>query len=122
MRLAIDEHAQHKDVYEHTLTVLGNAMRLEEDGPQRRILIIGNERWPFPVPLVETAGRWAFDAAAGREEVIARRIGRNELMAIRVSRLYVAAQRLYASEGFVECGPFADYVPDPFSVFMTRRL
>lgn len=73
--------------------------RLEEDGPQRRILIIGNERWPFPVPLVETAGRWAFDAAAGREEVIARRIGRNELMAIRVSRLYVAAQRLYAKSG-----------------------
>jgi hypothetical protein len=73
--------------------------QLEEDGAQRRLLIVGNERWPFPVPLVQTEGRWRFDAAAGREEVIARRIGRNELTAIRVSRLYVAAQRLYAKTG-----------------------
>ena len=73
--------------------------RLEEAGATERTLIVGNEQWPFPVPLVESGGRWRFDAAAGREEVIARRIGRNELNAIRVSRLYVAAQRLYAKSG-----------------------
>jgi hypothetical protein len=69
---------------------------LEEQGADTRVLVIGNEDWPFPVPLVRDGGRWRFDTAAGREEVIARRIGRNELAAILISRTYVAAQRLYA--------------------------
>jgi DUF2950 family protein len=64
-----------------------------------KTLVIGNESWPFPVPLVQDAGRWRFDTAAGKEEVIARRIGRNELAAIRISRTYVAAQRQYAEQG-----------------------
>jgi hypothetical protein len=67
----------------------------DEDG--RKVLVIGNEAWPFPVPLArDESGSWRFDTAAGREEVIARRIGRNELAAIRINRAYVAAQRLYA--------------------------
>jgi hypothetical protein len=70
---------------------------VDEDG--RKVLVIGNEAWPFPVPLVRDDAGWRFDAAAGREEVIARRIGRNELAAIRISRMYVAAQRLYAQRG-----------------------
>jgi hypothetical protein len=61
-----------------------------------KTLVIGNESWPFPIPLVKEADGWHFDAAAGREEVIARRIGRNELAAITVCRTYVAAQRLYS--------------------------
>jgi hypothetical protein len=69
--------------------------RLEGVG-DKRTLVIGNEQWPFPVPLVREAGGWRFDAAAGREEVLARRIGRNELAVIRACRTYVAAQRLYA--------------------------
>jgi hypothetical protein len=72
--------------------------RLVDDGP-RKLLVIGNEGWPFPVPLVEEANGWRFDTAAGKEEVLARRIGRNELTAIRVARTYVAAQRRYASSG-----------------------
>jgi hypothetical protein len=73
--------------------------RLEENGPDGRTLIVGNESWPFPVPLVKDGARWRFDTAAGVEEVMARRIGRNELSAIRVCKTYVFAQRLYASRG-----------------------
>ena len=72
--------------------------RLVDDGA-RKWLVIGNEGWPFPVPLVEEANGWRFDTTAGREEVLARRIGRNELTAIRVCRAYVAAQRRYAGSG-----------------------
>ena len=61
-----------------------------------KTLVIGNESWPFPIPLVKDSGGWRFDVAAGKEEVIARRIGRNELAAITVCRTYVAAQRLYS--------------------------
>jgi hypothetical protein len=73
--------------------------RLTDEGPDRKTLVIGNESWPFPVPLVADGGRWRFDAEAGAEEVIARRIGRNELAVIETCRTYVAAQRHYAQEG-----------------------
>jgi hypothetical protein len=69
------------------------------DGERGKLLVIGNEAWPFPVPLVEDGRGWRFDTAAGREEILARRIGRNELAAIDVCRRYVAAQRLYARRG-----------------------
>lgn len=61
-----------------------------------KTLVIGNEEWPFPVPLLQTAQGWHFDAAAGKEEVITRRIGRNELAAIEICQTYVVAQRRYA--------------------------
>jgi hypothetical protein len=73
--------------------------RLQDRGPNRKELILGNEAWPFPVPLVKAAAGWSFDAAAGREEVLNRRIGRNELAVIRVLSDYVAAQRAYARTG-----------------------
>ena len=64
-----------------------------------KVLVIGNESWPFPVPLVKDGNVWRFDTAAGSEEVLARRIGRNELAAIRLCRVYVDAQRVYAKRG-----------------------
>jgi DUF2950 family protein len=70
-----------------------------EGGANRKTLVIGNEDWPFPVPLAKEAGRWRFDTAAGREEVLARRIGRNELAAIETCRAYVTAQQRYAQKG-----------------------
>jgi hypothetical protein len=73
--------------------------RLEDASPDRKTLVIGNEEWPFPVPLVKGAKGWSFDTAAGKEEIIARRIGRNELAAIDSVRAYVAAQRRYAEQG-----------------------
>ena len=70
--------------------------RLVDASETSKTLVIGNEAWPFPIPLVKEPGGWRFDVAAGKEEVIARRIGRNELAAITVCRTYVAAQRLYS--------------------------
>ena len=72
---------------------------LEDRDATHRELVVGNEAWPFPVPLVKRAEGWAFDAEAGKQEVIARRIGRNELAAIRIARAYLRAQQRYASSG-----------------------
>ena len=73
--------------------------RLLDQGTNRKSLIVGNEGWPFPVPLVKSGKSWRFDTAAGKEEVLARRIGRNELAVIGICRSYVAAQRRYAQQG-----------------------
>jgi hypothetical protein len=72
---------------------------LEDAAPNRRMLIIGNEEWPFPVPLVKDATAWRFDTAAGKEEILARRIGRNELETIATVRAYATAQQRYAAQG-----------------------
>jgi hypothetical protein len=61
--------------------------------------VIGNEQWLFPIPLVQEEGRWRFDAAAGREELLNRRIGRNELLALASLHAYVDAQREYFTQG-----------------------
>jgi hypothetical protein len=60
-------------------------------------VIMGNKHWPFPIPIVKIAEGWVLDTKAGREEVLNRRIGRNELNAIQVCRAYVEGQREYAS-------------------------
>jgi hypothetical protein len=62
----------------------------------RAYLLVGNEDWPFPVPLVKKEGKWSFDAAAGRQELQYRRIGSNELDAIDICQGYVEAQYDYA--------------------------
>lgn len=62
----------------------------------RAFLLVGEEDWRFPLPIVEHSGRWSFDAAAGRQEVILRRIGNNELDAIQICRGFVEAQFDYA--------------------------
>jgi hypothetical protein len=73
--------------------------QLVDEGTNRKRLVVGNERWPFPVPLVNEGTAWHFDTAAGVEEVIARRIGHNELAVINVCGAYVAAQQRYAQQG-----------------------
>lgn len=64
--------------------------------PDRAVIVVGDERWPMPVPLVKKNGMWSFDATAGRQEVLYRRIGTNELDAIQVCRGFVEAQKGYA--------------------------
>jgi Protein of unknown function (DUF2950) len=66
--------------------------------PNRAILLVGNQNWPFPVPLVKTGEKWSFDSKSGRRELLYRRIGANELDAIRICRGYVEAQDQYALE------------------------
>ena len=62
----------------------------------RAFLLVGKEEWPFPVPLVQRGGKWFFDSNAGREELLYRRIGANELDAIEICHGYVEAQDEYA--------------------------
>jgi hypothetical protein len=71
--------------------------RLQLDSTKTRaVLTVGLGDWPLPIPIVQHDGKWYFDVAAGREEVLRRRIGRNELDAIQVCRGYVEAQRQYS--------------------------
>ncbi len=62
----------------------------------RAFLLVGNEEWPFPVPLVKSGGKWYYDGKAGRQELLYRRIGANELDAIQICHGYVEAQEDYA--------------------------
>jgi len=68
----------------------------DPDDPKVAVLWVGVENWPVPMPIVEDGGRWFFDTEAGREELLYRRIGSNELDAINVCLGYVEAQREYA--------------------------
>ena len=70
--------------------------RLEEAETDKVVLYVGNHDWPFPIPVVKKQGSWRFDAKEGKEEILARRIGRNELSAMQVCLAYVDAQREYA--------------------------
>jgi hypothetical protein len=63
---------------------------------RRAFLLVGDDDWPFPVPLVQKGERWFFDSEAGRQELLYRRIGANELDAIDICRGYVGAQHDYA--------------------------
>jgi hypothetical protein len=66
--------------------------------PNRAILCIGDEDWPFPVPIVKTKDKWSFDASQTQVEMRARLIGAHELDVMEICRGYVEAQRKYASE------------------------
>ncbi len=68
---------------------------LVPSGNDLMILDVGEDDWPLPIPIVQSDGRWHFDTKAGENELINRRIGRNELSAIRVSLAYVEAQKDY---------------------------
>jgi Protein of unknown function (DUF2950) len=62
----------------------------------RAFLLVGDDDWPFPIPIVKRGVRWSFDTEAGRQEILYRRIGSNELDAIQICRGYVEAQHEYA--------------------------
>jgi Protein of unknown function (DUF2950) len=64
----------------------------------RTVLEVGADNWPFPIPIVKDGERWRFDTRQGRNEILARRIGRNELFTITTCLAYVDAQREYYSE------------------------
>ena len=71
---------------------------LETNSDSKVTLQIGADGWPFPIPLVKQDGQWFFDTAAGKEEILDRRIGRDEIGAMNVCHAYVDAQREYAGE------------------------
>jgi len=72
------------------------SISLDPKTGDRAFLLVGNEDWPFPVPLVRRAGKWFFDAGAGRQELRYRRVGANELDAIGICEGYVEAQDEFA--------------------------
>ena len=91
--------AEDKAGREHFAGLARARMQVSPDpgNPNRATLVVGPEDWPFPVPLVRKNNQWYFDSAAGRVEVLARRVGRNEMTAIDVCRGYVEAQMEYAT-------------------------
>jgi len=80
------------------LVATAERWRLEDRAADSKELVVGNEDWPFPIPLVKKNDWWRFDVEAGHEEVLARRIGRNELKAIEMCLGYVTAQGRYAQK------------------------
>ncbi len=73
-----------------------NSISIDPKSGTRAFLLVGNDDWPFPVPIVKKSARWAFDTKAGRQELLYRRIGANELDAIEICHGYVEAQHEYA--------------------------
>jgi len=82
---------------ENFVRLYGEANRLEPAGDNKRIVHVGNNDWPFPIPLVKTDDRWRFDTKQGREEILNRRVGENELDTIQTCLAIVDAQREYAA-------------------------
>ena len=70
---------------------------LEEQGKDRRVLLIGDQAWPMPIPLVRVGDQWRFATEEGEDEIVNRRVGGNERNAILVLRAYLDAQKVYAS-------------------------
>lgn len=89
-----DEVADRSD-REKFLEMYAAGHAIERLAEGRAVLLLGAERYPFPIPLVKNGKGWYFDTAAGKEEIVNRRIGNNELSAIQVARAYVDAQREY---------------------------
>jgi len=86
---AFKEFAQHA----------AESSRLQKKDATTSVIYVGKDDWPFPIPIAETpAGKWFFDTEAGKGEILARRIGANELDTIDACRAYVEAQRQYASK------------------------
>jgi hypothetical protein len=80
---------------EKFIAAADDATELQAPNDTTRILLLGNGRWPFPVPIVKQGDQWLFDLAAGKTEIQDRRIGENELSAIEACRTFVEAQREY---------------------------
>ena len=76
----------------------GQANKIVLEGDSQATLVIGDDEWPLPIPLVKSAGRWRFDAKRGEKEILTRRIGANELAAIQVCLAIVDAEHEYAAQ------------------------
>jgi len=74
------------------------SIAIDKKNRNQAILIVGNDNFPLPIPIVEQKGKWFFDTKVGREEILNRRIGANELNAIEICRGFVEAQHEYAQE------------------------
>jgi hypothetical protein len=87
----VQDAAEFAEFVEH----LAEKTDLVKESDSKVTLYIGNENWPFPIPISKKDDQWFFDTEAGREEILNRRVGEDELIAILVCRTYVKAQREY---------------------------
>src|SRR6058998_388352 len=74
------------------------SVQTDKKNPNQAIILVGNDDFPLPIPIVKQKGKWFFDTKVGREEILNRRIGANELNAIQICRGFVEAQKEYAAE------------------------
>ncbi len=86
-----------KEGREKFLNAYDEMNKLEQESADKIVLHVGTDDWPLPIPIVKKDNTWVFDTKAGKEEILNRRIGRNELNVIEVLHAYVDAQREYAS-------------------------
>lgn len=86
-----------KQARERLASAYAEEHHFESEGPLKATVVLGKDEWPYPIPLVKGSTGWRFDVKAGAEQIIERRIGRNELNAIAVCRSYVEAQGELAS-------------------------
>ena len=74
------------------------SVEVDKKNPKQAILVVGNDDFPLPIPIVKQKGKWFFDTKVGREEILNRRVGANELNAIEICRGFAEAQHEYAME------------------------
>src|SRR6266478_1262322 len=74
------------------------SIEIDKKNSNHAILLVGNDNFPLPIPIVKQKGKWSFDTKVGREEILNRRVGANELNAIQICRGFVEAQHEYAVE------------------------
>jgi Protein of unknown function (DUF2950) len=97
--LSSGDAAQDENARQSFLKHYGEKHAFVRKTPDKVILTVGNTAWPLPFPIERVNGEWHFDAAEGAQELAYRRIGHNELDAIKVCRALVAAQKTYAATG-----------------------
>lgn len=93
-----DDVADQEDL-EQVRKLIDEKIEIEAIGEDVTVALLGHEGWELPIPLRQSPRGWSFDVEAGREEILARRIGRNEILTIATLRALVEAQREYASVG-----------------------
>jgi hypothetical protein len=95
--IALRSLASGQKPHERFLAAHAEANRVALEGDRKAVLEVGKDSWPFPIPLIRAAEGWRFDTRLGEQEVLARRIGRNELAAIQVCLAIADAEHEYAS-------------------------
>jgi len=91
------DRVQATNEYNAFAAAMAETNHLSWESPNRVVIEVGALSWPFPIPMVKNSTGWFFDTKAGEEEILNRRIGKNELKTLEVVRAYVEAQREYAS-------------------------
>jgi hypothetical protein len=92
------DHVQAVNDLGEFTAAFNQSRRIARPSDSQCILFVGETAWPFPIPIVKKEGRWFFDAEAGKDELLNRRIGENELATLESVRAYVEAQREYAAK------------------------